>query len=162
MKSESIPTSLKNLLSKLEFLSMIERGKKPCFGDMTFVSSNSWIGSWKRMFMGENRKNLLFEIEQIVEQGILAIQEYQNTNYLPIILENLSKAKIGIENLILTYSDHPNTISRLRVYILNIDIILKERNVIGGKSRDDKLYSEKSLGEKLMDNNFQYDDISSI
>jgi hypothetical protein len=157
MKSESIPTSLKNLLSKLEFLSMIERGKKPCFGDMTFVSANSWMGSWKRMFMGENRKNLLFEIEQIVEQGILAIQEYNSTNYLPIILENLSKAKIGIENLILTYSDHPNTISKLRIYILNIDIILKERNIVGGKNRD-----EKSLGDKIFDNDFKYDDISSV
>jgi hypothetical protein len=127
MKTDSIPSSLKNLLSKLEFLSMIDRGKKPCFSDMTFVSSSSWYGSWKRMLNGENRKNLLFELDQIIDQCILAIQEYTNTPYISIIIETLSKSKLGLENLILTYSDHPITVSKLRVHILNIDLLVKQK-----------------------------------
>jgi hypothetical protein len=78
MRTESIPPALRNLLTKLEYISMIERGQKPCFSDMTFVQSNSWMGAWKRLISGENKKNLLFEVEQIIERTILAIEEYQN------------------------------------------------------------------------------------
>jgi hypothetical protein len=126
MKAESIPPALRNLLTKLEYISMIERGQKPCFSDMTFVQSNSWIGAWKRLFSGENRKNLLFEIEQIIDRTILAVEEYNNKDYIKLLLENLSKAKVGIENLILTYTEHPDTVSNLRVHIINIDLTLKK------------------------------------
>lgn len=126
MKSESIPPSLRNLLTKLEYISMIERGQKPCFSDMTFVNSNSWMGAWKRLFSGENRKNLLFEIEQIIDRTILAIEEYTNKDYVKLLLDNLSKAKSGIENLILTYTEHPDTVSNLRVHIINIELTLKK------------------------------------
>jgi len=126
MKIESIPPALRNLLTKLEYISMIERGQKPCFSDMTFVQSNSWIGAWKRLISGENKKNLLFEIEQIIDRTILAIEEYASKEYVKLLLENLAKAKIGIENLILTYTEHPETISNLRVHIINIDLTLKK------------------------------------
>jgi hypothetical protein len=129
MKTESIPPALRNLLTKLEYISMIERGQKPCFSDMTFVQSNSWLGAWKRLIAGENKKNLLFEVEQIIDRTILAIEEYSNKEYVKLLLENLAKAKIGIENLILTYTDHPETISNLRVYIINIDLTLKKHGV---------------------------------
>lgn len=129
MKTESIPPALRNLLTKLEYISMIERGQKPCFSDMTFVQSNSWIGAWKRLISGENKKNLLFEVEQIIDRTILAIEEYSNKEYVKLLLENLAKAKIGIENLILTYTEHPETISNLRVYIINIDLTLKKHGV---------------------------------
>lgn len=134
MKSESIPPSLRNLLTKLEYISMIERGQKPCFSDMTFVNSNSWIGAWKRLFSGENRKNLLFEIEQIIDRTILAIEEYTNKEYVKLLLDNLSKAKTGIENLILTYTEHPDTVSNLRVHIINIDLTLKKHGYTVSKS----------------------------
>lgn len=130
-KVDMIPNSIKTLLSSLEFISMIEKGQKPCFGDMTFVSSTSWFGSWKRLTTGENRKNLLFELSEIIDQAALALEEFQSTLYLPIILENLGKAKIGIENLIQTYYDNPNTVSKLRIFIINIDLILKKFPIHG-------------------------------
>jgi len=142
MKSESIPPALRNLLTKLEYISMIERGQKPCFSDMTFVQSNSWLGAWKRLITGENKKNLLFEVEQIIDRTILAIEEYSNKEYVKLLLENLSKAKIGIENLILTYTDHPETISNLRVYIINIDLTLKKHGYV--TSEQQRHYKEES------------------
>jgi hypothetical protein len=45
-------------------------------------------------------------------------------------MDNLSKSKLGLENLILTYASSPNTIAKLRVYILNIEMILKKYNYI--------------------------------
>lgn len=139
MKSESIPPALRNLLTKLEYISMIERGQKPCFSDMTFVQSNSWFGAWKRLITGENKKNLLFEVEQIIDRTILAIEEYTNKEYIKLLLENLAKAKCGIENLILTYTDHPETISNLRVYIINIDLTLKKHGYVNPYEQKYKL-----------------------
>jgi len=136
MKSESIPPALRNLLTKLEYISMIERGQKPCFSDMTFVQSNSWFGAWKRLISGENKKNLLFEIEQIIDRTILAIEEYSNKEYIKLLLDNLSKAKIGVENLILTYTEHPETISNLRVHIINIDLTLKKYGYINENGKN--------------------------
>jgi len=138
MKSESIPPALRNLLTKLEYISMIERGQKPCFSDMTFVQSNSWFGAWKRLISGENKKNLLFEIEQIIDRTILAIEEYSNKEYIKLLLENLGKAKTGIENLILTYTEHPETISNLRVHIINIDLTLKKHGCMNENSKIQK------------------------
>ena len=156
MKSESIPPALRNLLTKLEYISMIERGQKPCFSDMTFVQSNSWFGAWKRLFSGENKKNLLFEIEQIIDRTILAIEEYSNKEYMKLLLDNLAKAKVGIENLILTYTEHPETISNLRVHIINIDLTLKKYGYINEngkllKPEDLNYASQTSFGNPLND-----------
>jgi len=147
-RTESIPPSLRNLLTKLEYISMIERGQKPCFSDMTFVNSNSWVGAWKRLFSGENRKNLLFEIEQIIDRTILAIEEYANKDYVKLLLENLNKAKTGIENLILTYTEHPDTVSNLRVHIINIDLTLKKHGIVTSVDRG----ASCSEYQKIIDN----------
>ena len=151
MKAESIPPALRNLLTKLEYISMIERGQKPCFSDMTFVQSNSWFGAWKRLFSGENRKNLLFEIEQIIDRTILAVEEYSNKEYVKLLLENLAKAKTGIENLILTYTEHPDTVSNLRVHIINIDLTLKKFGYKPSKIEDCQYGSTLDL-QKMIDN----------
>jgi hypothetical protein len=149
MKTESIPPALRNLLTKLEYISMIERGQKPCFSDMTFVQSNSWFGACKRLFTGENKKNLLFEVEQIIDRTILAIEEYSNKEYVKLLLENLAKAKIGIENLILTYTEHPETISNLRVYIINIDLTLKKHGVSINPYDRIEYKSEQSMSRSI-------------
>jgi hypothetical protein len=156
-RSESIPPSLRNLLTKLEYISMIERGQKPCFSDMTFVNSNSWMGAWKRLFSGENRKNLLFEIEQIIDRTILAIEEYTNKDYVKLLLENLNKAKTGIENLILTYTEHPDTVSNLRVHIINIDLTLKKHGMVTNTSENSDYRSSgdrasRAEYQKIIDN----------
>lgn len=149
MKTESIPPALRNLLTKLEYISMIERGQKPCFSDMTFVQSNSWFGACKRLFTGENKKNLLFEVEQIIDRTILAIEEYSNKEYVKLLLENLAKAKIGIENLILTYTDHPETISNLRVYIINIDLTLKKHGISNNLYDRIEYKSEQNMSKSI-------------
>lgn len=45
MSSNAIPEPLRDLLGKLVFLSMIEKNKKPCMHDMTFVRDSSWLGA---------------------------------------------------------------------------------------------------------------------
>lgn len=146
IKMDSIPSTLQDLLSQLEYLSMIKRGSKPCFSDMTFVSSDSWFGAWKRHIQGESRRNLLFEIGQTLDKAIFAIEEYSNTHYVPIIIDSLSKTKNGIENLILTYSSHPDTVSKLRIMVMRIDIVVQtyntNQNTVQNKSNDDLISSD--------------------
>ena len=124
--SHSIPSTLRELLSKLEFLSMIERGQKPCMGDMTFVDGNSFWGAIMRAFKGEGSKGMLAHINQIVEQTVESVEEYKNTEFLSIIITTLHKAKIGIGNLCTTYDGQPAVTSQLKVIIANINHQLRK------------------------------------
>lgn len=122
----SIPSTLRELLSKLEFLGMIERGQKPCMGDMTFVDGNSFWGAIMRAFKGEGSKGMLAHINQIVEQTVESIEEYKDTEFLTIIINTLNKAKIGIGNLSTTYDGQPAVTSKINVIVANINHQLKK------------------------------------
>lgn len=119
--SHSIPTTLRDLLSKLEFLSMIKPNQKPCMGDMTFVDATSFWGAVIRAMKGEGNKGMIAHIHQIIEQTIDAIEEYRHGEFLPIILSTLYKAKIGIAHLNTTYKDQPSVVSKINVILANIN-----------------------------------------
>jgi len=129
MTSNTIPEPLRDLLGKLVFLSMIEKGKKPCMHDMTFVKSSSWSGAFKRAMQGEGRKGMIIHITQIIDSAISAIDEYRDTEFLPLIVNKLSMAKVGIENLITTYQRHPDTVAKIKVCIDNINIQLEKNKL---------------------------------
>lgn len=122
----SIPAHLKELLKNLEFLAMIEKGKKPCLGDMTFVDATSWTGAFKRSRGSESKKNLLSFIDGIIEQTFTAIVDNRNREYITLLVAALSKAKIGISNTQTTYKDHPSFIAQIRVLLTNIELQLKK------------------------------------
>lgn len=125
----SIPAHLKELLKNLEFLAMIEKGKKPCLSDMTFVDATSWKGTWKRSQNSESKKQLCNFIDSIVEQTFTAIQDSRNREYVPIIIRTLSRAKIGISNTQATYQKHPSFVIAIRVVLVNIDHQLKKYEI---------------------------------
>lgn len=122
----NIPTSLRELLKKLEFLGMIEIGKKPCMNDMTFVDSRSWMGAFYRNRSGENRKGTMLQVEQTIDQAIVSLKEYSGTEFNYIIIKSLKKARIGIQNLAETYATSPGVVAQIRVIISNIDLQLKK------------------------------------
>lgn len=121
----SIPTHLKELLKNLEFLAMIEKGKKPCLSDMTFVDAASYLGAWKRSQNAESKKQLLHFIDTIIEQTFVAIEDPRNKEYAPMIIKTLARAKIGITNTQTTYKECPAFLSAVRVYLTNIEHQLK-------------------------------------
>lgn len=124
MSASPMPVSLKDLLSKLEFLSMVDKFKKVNMHNMSFVDASSWIGSVQRTLTGENKKNLILFLNQIIDQALEAINEYRDTEYVAIILRHLEKSKTGIANLICTYQEFPSTISQLRVCLANMQMQL--------------------------------------
>lgn len=121
----SIPTHLKELLKHLEFLAMIEKGKKPCLADMTFVGAKSFSGAWKRFQNAESKKQLINYIDSIIEQTFTAIEDPRNKEYATIIIKTLARAKIGISNTEITYKEYPSYTSAIRVHLTNIDHQLK-------------------------------------
>lgn len=126
MTSNSIPPPLRDLLSKLEFLGMLECGYKPCMNDMTFVSSSSWWGAFKRTMEGENRKSMMLHINNIVDQALEAIREYNGTEFLVLLINTLSRAKMGVVHLLSTYQRHPSVLAQLNVCISNITLQLEK------------------------------------
>ena len=155
--SSMIPRSSCDLLSKLEYLSMIQRGHKPCFNDLSLVSTSSWRGAFKRFRNRENRKTMIIQVNQIVDLAIDTIGEYSNTKYTSFIVETLSNAKIGISNLLFTYQDDPNVVSQVKVIISKINNKINQYRSISGpvddKQEDKKVIEEdKPRAPKGMDN----------
>lgn len=126
----SIPTHLKELLKNLEYMAMIEKGKKPCLADMTFVDAASYLGAWKRSQNSESKKQLIGFIDTIVEQSFKAIEDPRNKEYAQLLTEALSRAKVGIINTTTTYKEYPSFISSIRVILANIDHQLKRYETI--------------------------------
>lgn len=124
MSAYSIPPPLRDLLSKLAFFAMIERGKKPCVNDMSFVDSGSWFGAYKRWMTNEDRNNMVVQINSIIDQAIMAIDEYRGSEFFPLIINGLAKARQGISHLTSTYSDSPKTVSDIKICLDNIDLQL--------------------------------------
>ena len=131
--TNSIPATLNDLLVKLKILSMIERGKKINMGSMSFTDSNSWVGALTRSLSGEGRKGLMLHLNQIIQQAIGAINEYQTTEFCVLIVNHLSQAKIGIQNLTTTYQSDPSIVAQIEVCLSNIDLQLdKNRSLLEG------------------------------
>ena len=138
----SIPTHLKELLKNLEFLAMIEKGKKPCLSDMTFVDSASYIGAWKRSQNSESKKQLLNFIDNVIEQTFAAIEDFRNKEYAPMIIKTLSRANVGINNTETTYKEYPSFVSAVRVYLTNIEHQLKRYESHEMESVEQKIISD--------------------
>jgi hypothetical protein len=117
--AESIPPSLGSLLRKLEFLSMISKGQKPCMHYWTFVDSNSWSASLYHLF-GETKGNMMLHIQNIIEETVRGFNDYPL--HQGILINTLFRAKRGIENLKYTYRDFPDTIASIIVLIQNIEM----------------------------------------
>lgn len=131
--TNSIPTTLNDLLVKLKFMSMIERGKKINMGTMTFSESTSWIAAFYRGLSGEGRKGLMIHINQIIQQAISAINEYQDTEFCTLVVNHLAEAKIGIQNLTTTYQRDHVVVAQIDVCVSNIDLQLeKNRSLLLG------------------------------
>jgi len=128
MSIAPIPISLRELLARLEFISMIQSGQKPCMNDQSFVHADSWSGALKRFFLNEDRISMLRSIESTIEHGIISLNQYhQQVDLLELIVNALQKSLNGIKSLQETYSDDPNMVSRLSVMIKNIELTSKTR-----------------------------------
>jgi len=136
---ESIPPALALLLRKLEFLSMINKGKKPCMNDKVFVDAATWTGMIYRFIRGENKSNMILHIQNTIEETVRGFNDYPL--HKRILINTLIRTKSGIENLLFTYCDYPDVISAINVTLSNISI--QERKYCS--------YIEKRIEESTCD-----------
>jgi len=120
-----LPNELNDILVKLKFLSLIKREQSVNFATMTIHNVSFW-SSFCSMFYTEDSKGMLRSIKTIVEDAIVAISDYKNTEYLVIITDYLSEAQIGLHNLLITYNYDPVVVSNLKVIIDNVTMHLKK------------------------------------
>jgi len=148
----SIPTGLQVLLKDLDFLAQIPRGFKPCIRSRDFVDSKTWGGAIYRFFKGENRSDLISETEKIVERSVDAIKSHKETDYIKIIITYFYRARSGVANLLSTYKDDPEMISRINVQLTNMDIQIKRyQKYIDAYKQDKPIKEENNTKLELED-----------
>lgn len=133
----SIPIDLQDLLVKLNFISMIQAGQKLNANTMSFSNNNTYlqmlIASIRRTINVEDRNTTLNYLNDTINLTIDAINKYSDSEFLRNIINSLNAARIGISRLEATYQNDPGVISKLRVYLANIDVQLnKYRHLIQG------------------------------
>lgn len=121
----SIPADLQDILIKLKFLSMIERGTKVNVNTMNFVRANSILGAVYRAYNHENRRSTYQFVKDIVDLSIETIGKYKHPILLERLIKALRSARVGIKELSSTYHDDPEMVSRIDVLLEKIDLQLK-------------------------------------
>ena len=124
MTSNSIPIELRELLVKLNYLSMIPNSSKLNTNTMSFIKSDSVMGSLIRSYYHEDRNVSLEFVKQTISQTIKLINDYGKSDFLKIIINSLNTAKVGIIELLTTYRDDPKMIANIQVCLDEIDIQL--------------------------------------
>mgnify|MGYP007026487227 CR=1 FL=1 len=133
MTENSIPSSLRDLLYKGNYIANFKRNHKPNVITMTDTNSDSmfsidyWFGPYNRWKGGEGKNVTIEFIEKISDQLIFALNEYTGTKFMPLILDTLRQMKVGINNLNeTTYKDHPPFTNRAKIILDNIQIQLDD------------------------------------
>lgn len=121
-----IPKPITNLITNLCVVSLLEKNQKLNLKTMSFSDKNTWGQTFYRFYHRESRHNLIDYLKALISESILAIQDFNGTEYLPIIVNHLNLAKKGIENLIDTYQDDPKIVAELKIIIENIEIVLEK------------------------------------
>ena len=132
----SIPESLQPTLVDLDFLARIEKGMKPCYNDRVQVSASSWVGAAYRAWHGESRSKMLQHLKETVKNTDDAINNPQNGDFLPLIINSLYGANKGVVNLSETYQDDPdvlkeisNELANMAVHLYRYQYLINENNI---------------------------------
>lgn len=125
--SNILPFDVRNVLTRLKFISKVQENLKINVSEYSFTRSNSIIGAIYRNIKGEDRNRTIEFIHQTIDESFECIDIHKSNN---IVVEYLYKglidAKGGILHLIDTYKDDPLTVSKLEIAIQKIDIKLKD------------------------------------
>ena len=123
-----MPTTLKSLLKRGELIRMTPELCKINISDYSFVSSGSFIGALVRMIKGENKKDLMIEINATVDQFIEALNNKDYKIFRHQIIETLEgMKKEGLIRLMKTYSNYPGIVAEIKICIDNINLHLEKK-----------------------------------
>jgi hypothetical protein len=139
------------ILGKIQKNGRISRS---CDG-LISLESDTIYQPLKRLFYNDSRKQAIFEINSIVTECIDTLAHIVNSKYLSrqkspqllhgvpskkedtlefnkhceeiyLVMQEMEKARVGIENLKFTYQNDPNISSQIDIIILKIDTTLRD------------------------------------
>jgi hypothetical protein len=122
---DTVPPHLNKTLIMLGVLGMVQQNQKINLTDLSFVSATSWLGSCRRGLSGEGRQELLVELGRLFNDVAQLLDEYSaSPEYRSLLLTALTRSKIGLTNLAVTYRQDPHTVSQIEIWQSSINIVL--------------------------------------
>lgn len=135
--AHGLPMHLQSLFDMMDFIAAAKPGFKPCFAGTYYVDAKSWSGAAYRFMSGESqsgRGNLI--IRKCCDEACQAFDQYVDSPYRSVITKKMVDMRIGIANIVLTYSNDDSeisTVTQLKNIILALDMkIPKEILIVHG------------------------------
>jgi hypothetical protein len=123
--TQSIPGNLRDLLLQLGFVGEIQSDEKPCLSNFTVVRSTTWTGAIYRWLRGENRVNMMMQLDTLFDRAKNALETYgRDATLRQLLVKYLRRARKGLRNLEQTYSSAPLIRIRLELLGTSLDMLL--------------------------------------
>ncbi len=149
-----------DIISKLKFLSRVQKGEKINVRGMFIQSDNIQTTVSRTLWNTDSRQNTLVFIETTINNSVSLIDTYLRSsksaeNIIGInMLDDLSAAKNGIKHLKTTYSDDTMFCAKIDTFIQIIDAKINELNTQYNVCYDPNQHMETgSVEVNQVDNN---------
>jgi hypothetical protein len=117
-----------HLLTSLKVISMIKEGQKVCVrnGHLTLeIQSTGVVTSVRRWIHNDSRQTTVHYIKSVIHNSISVSKVHKNQTSVDKIIAGMKEALVGINSLIVTYTDDATITATLQVLYSRITTELK-------------------------------------
>jgi len=117
-----------HLLTSLKVISMIKEGQKVCVrnGHLTLeIQSTGILTSVRRWIHNDSRQTTVHYIKSVIQNSISVSKVHKNQTSVDKIIVGMEEALVGINSLIVTYTDDATITATLQVLYSRITTELK-------------------------------------
>jgi len=117
-----------HLLTSLKVISMIKEGQKVCVrnGHLTLeIQSTGIVTSVRRWIHNDSRQTTVHYIKSVIQNSISVSKVHKNQTSVDKIIVGMEEALVGINSLIVTYTDDATITATLQVLYSRITTELK-------------------------------------
>ena len=108
----TVPVHLQTLFDQMDFIASAGPHMKPCFKRRYYVDSDTWVGAFYRWRDGESQGTAgNTAVRLCCKEAAQAYDQYEHTEFQPIILAKMMDLRRGIETIRSTYQGNPRTIA---------------------------------------------------
>jgi hypothetical protein len=126
--NNEMPTYIKELLVKMDFVGHVPPGKKICIRGKGYLDPDFWTTRPIRWMYGEDSNSTCLYIDRIITNICEILAEFPNSTsgMRKTLVEKAKVFRQGLVNLITTYNDNADASSKLRTYLEVLDIKIPE------------------------------------
>jgi hypothetical protein len=132
---------IRDLILFFKIISDIKSGDKYNFGDGKFVSSQSSYWALYRCWNGENRTDLINNMEKRYDEAWECLSDPKEMSvYKNLLVDSIKSSRKGICNLMETYTGDNKIVGRLSILKDKIDIWSTPKTNLHRETNDKKKY----------------------